>query len=500
MDGTADTIALMKEALAKAMPATSEDLAKAFTQSNSATTGLTYYDLQAPALTLYPVITPLRNKLPRVTGGRGIQANWKAITVINANNISVGVSEGNRGGVLSTTVVDYYAAFRTIGVEDSVTFEADLAADGFDDLKARAVQGNLRSLMIGEEKMLLAGNGGGQALGQVGTVTLSTATTGGALSNGTYYAACVALTLQGYEYATSNLGVTGQITRTNADGSSDTYGSGCSRASAIASLAVAGGGAVQTLTASVTPIKGAVAYAWFMGSANAYASLFFAGVTSTSRYTLTGAIPGSGNVIPADLQSNDRSTNALHFDGFITMAAKTGSGSYWNAVSAGSTLTADGTGGIVELDTALQWFWDNLRIAPSEIWVHAQQMLDFRKKVLTGSSNAGQRFVFQTTQNGLVGSSVIKGYLNPFTMSGGQEVPVNLHPNCPPGTIVFLTHELPYSLSGVTTVNRVLCRRDYYQLEWPLRTRKYEYGVYSDQVLQCYFLPGIGVITNISPG
>ena len=41
------------------------------------------------------------------------------------------------------------------------------------------------------------------------------------------------------------------------------------------------------------------------------------------------------------------------------------------------------------------------------------------------------------------------------------------------------------------------CRRDYYQLEWPLKTRKYEYGVYFDGVLQNYFPPAFGMITNI---
>lgn len=38
----------------------------------------------------------------------------------------------------------------------------------------------------------------------------------------------------------------------------------------------------------------------------------------------------------------------------------------------------------------------------------------------------------------------------------------------------------------------------YYQIEWPRRTRAYEYGVYSDQVLQNYFFPGMTVLTGLS--
>ncbi|MBS5905432.1 MAG: hypothetical protein KIC89_22530 [Acetobacteraceae bacterium] len=39
-----------------------------------------------------------------------------------------------------------------------------------------------------------------------------------------------------------------------------------------------------------------------------------------------------------------------------------------------------------------------------------------------------------------------------------------------------------------------------YQLEWPLRSRRYEYGVYIDQVLQVYLPPSNAVLTNIARG
>ena len=34
-------------------------------------------------------------------------------------------------------------------------------------------------------------------------------------------------------------------------------------------------------------------------------------------------------------------------------------------------------------------------------------------------------------------------------------------------------------------------------IEWPLRTRKYEYGVYADELLQNYFPPAFGILKNI---
>ena len=80
------------------------------------------------------------------------------------------------------------------------------------------------------------------------------------------------------------------------------------------------------------------------------------------------------------------------------------------------------------------------------------------------------------------------------------EVPLVVHPNMPAGTIFFFTERLPYPLSNVGNTVQMLMRQDYYQIEWPLRTRKYEYGVYADEVLQNYFPPAFGVLTNIAAG
>ena len=87
-----------------------DELAKSFSQTATATQGMQLYDLEAPAKLLIPVLTPLRNIIPRRVTGFGAQANWKAITGINAANQRAGVSEGNRGGVITQTLTEYLAA------------------------------------------------------------------------------------------------------------------------------------------------------------------------------------------------------------------------------------------------------------------------------------------------------------------------------------------------------------------------------------------------------
>lgn len=83
-----------------------------FTESASATSGLTFYDLEAGAKLIYPVLTPLRNMIPRVSGKGGIQANWRAITAINSSGLRIGVSAANRGGVMAVATQDYSAAYK----------------------------------------------------------------------------------------------------------------------------------------------------------------------------------------------------------------------------------------------------------------------------------------------------------------------------------------------------------------------------------------------------
>ncbi len=495
---TSETLALLKEALAKA----SDDLPlnKAWSQSASATSGLTAYDLEAPAKTLYPVLTPLRNALPRVSGKGGIQANWRAITGINTTSLSAGVSEGNRGGVITSSTADYLAAYKGLGLEDYVTFEADYAAAGFDDVRARAQQGLLRALMIQEERIILGGNTS-LALGTTPTPSLTTATTGGTLVNQTWSVVCVALTMEGFLNSTVAGGIPTSATRTNADASTDAVNGGTAIKSASATQATTG--TTSTISATVTAVRGACGYAWFWGLAG---SEILGAVTSINSVLISAAATGTQTLAAVTALTSDKSRNTLIFDGFLTFAFTSGNNGYYKAMATGTAgtgtaLTSGTDGTISEWDTALQYFWDTYKLSPSTIWVSSQEMGTIRKKILGGSTTAAQRFTFNVQQNGLIGGTVVKGYTNPFTMSpNGEEIPVKLHPHLPAGTILFTTDSLPYPLSNVTNVAQIRTRQEYYSLEWPRKSRKYEYGVYCDEVLQVYAPFAFGVITNIAAG
>ena len=472
-----------------------------FTESMSTTSGLTFYDLELGAKFLYPVLTPLRNMIPRVSGKGGVQAAWRAITAININGLRFGVSAANRGGALTVATQDYTATYKGIGVETSVDFEAQYAGQGFDDVRAIAAKTGLEALMLGEEAMMLGGCTS-MPLGTTPTPTLSDIATGGGLAaNLAQSVICVALTHDGVINATLAGGIQGQITRTNADGTSDTFGGGAAKKSINATITTANdANATHLIRASVAPVLGAVGYAWFWGAAGSEA---LGAITPIASVVISGAAVGTQTA--ASLGTADNSSNALAFDGLITQAAKPGSGAYvltmpQGTAGQGTPLTADNAGGIVEIDTVLKSMWDNYRLSPDTIWVSSQEALNISKKIVAGSEASAQRFVFDTSQALVGGGIMVRTYLNRFSMQGGSVLDIRVHPNMPAGTLLMTTGVLPYPLSGVGNLIQVRTRQDYYQIEWPLRSRRYEYGVYADEVLQHYFPPSLALITNIGNG
>ncbi len=503
-----ETIDLMKTSLATPIP---DEIAKSFTQPGSATTGIQDYNLEGPSKKLYPVLTPLRNAIARVTGGFAIQANWKAITNINVNNQRAGVAEGKRGGVITHTQSEYLAAFRGFGLENSATFEAVYAAQGYEDVRSLSTIQTLQATMIAEERLILGGNGS-IAMGTTPTPTLVSSITGGTIATGTTYSViCVALSLQAYldvvgvnngsigQYFDPTVAVVpGQITRTNADGSTDTFGGGSAQKSASATTTIASGSA-GSIAATVAPVTSAVGYAWFMG---AVGTERLAAVTSINSAVIT-AVPLTPNQLASTLTGVDSSTCALDFDGLLTQAWKSGSNATivtqaTGTAGVGTPLTSDSAGGIQEFEQIFVNLYNKYRISPTKIYVSSQELINITKKIIANGGAPLLKLNIDAKNQGTIQAGVVVGsYLNKVL---GTEIPLVVHPNIPAGTILFLTESLPYPLADTPNVMRMLMRRDYYATEWPVTTRKYTNGVYADGVLQHYAPFSMAILTNIGNG
>lgn len=479
-----------------------QSLTKALTTAG----GLTYYDLMAPSKLLTPFLTPLRNKLPRVGRpvGYGTAAHWKSILAVTGSGFDAMayVPEGQRSGVLSYNATDVTATYTTLGEESALTFEAESAAQGFEDENANSTFILLEKMMLKEETALLGGNKS-IALGTPATPTASAAGSSGTLPTATYSIIVVALTQEGYTNykSTGSTLIVQQKTVTGADANTYTVNGGNSNKSAAASQAITLG---QILTVNCTAIRGAVAYAWYVGTSG---SETLQSVTANTTTTFSAALT-SGQAISAitgDYSRNNGtggSNPVTAFDGMMTSAFNAGSNAYYSSL--GSTLTSSGAGTVVEIDNMLKTMWDNYQVSPTVIWVNSQQLTDIRNKCLNGSSAPLLRVNQDASGRAyeLQAGGTITFYFNPYGVNGGTSIPVMLHPTLAPGTILAYAENLPsqYKNNNTPAVAQVITRRDYYRIDWPLVTRQRQYGVYAEEVLAVYAPFAMGILTNVVAG
>ncbi len=506
-----------------------EDLVKADTISQS--TNLLWYDLSPVIQMLYPYagLTPLIGRLPRRPAEGGNAYHWKRITGININGVSSGVSEGNRGARIALAEQDMTARFKTLGLESSVTFEARLGARGLNpEALGISVQSALRSLRIDEEKILINGNAS-MPLGTTPTPTLAAGAVVGQTGtfSGAVFIACVALAGMGYvNYTAYNSGtaiggIPGRQTKINADGSSDTYGGGSAQPSAITTITPTG---TQCVTATVTNVNGSMGYAWFVGSTNDPTAMYLAGITPSNQVILT-AVPASTNQPLSSLYVNgspaDNSTNVLIPDGIIPQlfgailgpspgqlmstnpylpsgVSFSGSGSIIYTMPTGNTgLTIAGST-ISEIDAVLRAGYEQYKLGYDRILISGQDMLSSFGAMLDDASSANTfRILMEADVNGrVIAGRKVTSYMNKFY---NNTLDVEVHPYLPPGTIVLWSDRSPYELSNVANIMEARVRQDYYQIQWPWKTRRYEYGVYVDEVFALYFSPAFAVIRNVNP-
>jgi hypothetical protein len=315
----------------------------------------------------------------------------------------------------------------------------------------------------------------------------------------------VALTLEGYMNTTIAAGVPLTVTRTDAGPytGTTTYGGGNSKCSTVGTVTTPTDAADTHQVSAYTPVvPGAVAYAWYWGVDG---QSYLLGAITTTNSVLISTPVATGTQLNTDVgTANDLSKNALVFDGLLYQAWKAASGAtIYNmatgTLGTGTGLTGDGKGGIVEFDSVLKSMWDTYRLSPERVFVSSQEAQNITTKILTGALTGTQSFNFHmlADQSNIVGGMVMDSYLNKFGMAGAQKVKIQIHPNMPPGTVLFDTDILPYPLSNVANVKEMELRFDYMAVDWPKVRWADEFGVYFDGVLKHYFPPAMAIITNI---
>ena len=515
----------------------SKSLAKA-SSSTGITTGLgmNFIDLRAPAYMLDPIFAHLRNSTPRwdkVNAGYGVQPQWKAVTQIDAANQFPGVSEGNTNSNGQFTLVNYSSPYVTLGTDDFVTYESISAAEGYEDALGDGKMWQLLRFIRQQERTMLGGAGNTASNGalQIGTTNTPTAALTAVLNannnvsnlpTGSYAAAyAVALNYRAAVNPTNTVtaGITTQYLRTNADGSTDVINGGTAIISAASGVAGPTTSPDKNVLFSCAPQAGAWGYAWFVevntsGSFSpSPASAKLTAITPASAFvylgqaqgTQTAAYAGSGGYAGF---ATDLSTNTLDYDGLLTIAANA---NYTTSLPTfsypagpnvtplaggvdvhGAGLTNNGMPGTVtQFDNILYAIQQAALTGPTKIYLSTDQVGPFRSAMLVGATTGSASVYFfpdggpQADGSGLSMNTLVARYHNVFGLPGGEFIDVIQHPYLPAGTILFDVDRLQetYANSRMGETRGVFVRRDTYGIEFAQTSRKYPFGVFSEEVL-----------------
>lgn len=498
-----------------------QDLKKDVTSTGiSTTSGLNFYFLEEQAKTIYPVYYPLLASVPRkppMYGGQrvgGPAVNWKAIVGIN-NGGYPAISEGNRNAAMKFIERDYSANHKYLGQDDFVTFQAEFTGLGFDDNLSLSMAATLNQSLNDEERMILFGNegtangGNGFQLGTCGTVTIAGPTTGAGVPNADQiYVACIALTgwgvTLGQSVATAGVqtGVQLPFVRQTMNGAQDQINGGTSAYSAIAGPSSAASTASGIFTATVAAISGAMGYAWYVGTSNAYSALYFYSMTSAPTVTINALASSSNQAANASSSAGsfatDNSANALDFCGETTYSfAK---GGYWKDLG-GANLTSNGDSTIAEFDAFQDYMWTNYKIWLQKIWLGGTLINAVTKKIQgAGTTSPVTRFVATMDKDGNIqGGSRASSYLCKYGPKAGLPVPIETHPWLPQGVVFFELLENPYpaAANAIPTVRRIITLEERFGILWPYTTLQHQYGVYVFETLQVYIPFGMGLLTGV---
>lgn len=495
----------------------------------SSATGLNFYYLEPQAKNIYPVFYPLLASTPRTNpmfngmkvGGTAV--NWKSIVGIDAGGYP-SISEGNRNSFMNIKERNQSSAFKFLGKDTQVSFQAQQMGLGFDDNIALAQLALLNALLNDEERLILYGNSGpgnlggdnGYALGVTNTPVLSQVTDStpnqiGASAQNYVYA--VALTPWGVQMA-STTGVQLPYIRTNADSSTDTINGGTGTISAVSNSVVTD--ATHTSIKVVTPpTVGAVGYAYYLSqnasptTANAFFSKTGLSTDVLTSYVNTNQAANAQSGTVAGAAGNltaDHSYNNLDFDGLLTWTFNFGTATQPSYVKdlAGAGFTANGDGTIKEFEDVIDYMWKNYKISIDKIYVGGSLIDSVSKAVLTasGGANASQRLMFTMDEGGrIVGGTKVVQYRSKFSNSGtAKVVDVVTHPWLPDGVVYFDLINNPYPAAGnaIPSVRRIVSLEDHFSIKWPYRKLQHEMGVYCFETMEHYIPFGTAVLTSVA--
>lgn len=430
-------------------------LEKAQTSGLYVSTGIQGYDLSG-LVALIPVNVPARNNtsaFPRTIAGEGSQtAVWRALLNINSQQTDAAVGFDYAGSLTLFDEQDVFAPYKPLAKAGRVTLDAVAVARNFADALAVAELQTLNQLFIDQDLHII--NSQNWSLGTVSPPTLTVSTTGGTIG------------------ASASINV-----KVAARSGANYFIGGSTAVSSNVAVTTSSGSSLNSATASIAAVKGAVAYDWFVGSTSS--NQVYLTTTTVASVTIT-AIPTAAQALPAlpllsataptTPPTADTSYSQNWYNGVIAstlgdygstgpVTPNTGTNNGATFIDNGGNAPALSGGGIDVLDKINDQLWASVQLSPNAYMVNSAQGNEISKLIL--SSSSATTFLPPTdadARTNLAGGGFIGRYIN--RAAGGVPVTIEIHPHVAPGTIIARTDRVPFPGSNIGSVFEVRCQYD----------------------------------------
>ncbi|OYV64048.1 MAG: hypothetical protein B7X07_07335, partial [Actinobacteria bacterium 21-64-8] len=311
-------------------------IGKSFSLSSPLSSGFVPFDLIPFVRTIYPVYTPLRNKIPRVPG-QGEFHRGKILSSIT------GSLPGNLGSLQDDSTTEFFGGsgfsewpnplpasgsqsaydiiipYKFYALTESTSWLAQFAGQGFDDLYGLSSLVLLQEFMLLEEHDILASTS--QALTTPAAPTLAARTAG-----------------------SNEIALSGVTTDVYVKVTAINYW-GQTAASADATVAWSAGDVVDV---TIAPVPGALAYVLYV-STGASPGTFYqfeyntnGGVVGGVKFTLQGALPTTGNTAPATDSGTSAASRSESLISVLSGQAYNGGAGPYPSAPAGYYNNAEG--------------------------------------------------------------------------------------------------------------------------------------------------------------
>jgi len=387
----------------------------------------------------------LRWSIPEFPGGGGMAANqWP-------NQLP---------GAGTQTAVDVNIPYKFFGITEALSWLAQFAGQGYEDISALVNLILLQESMLAEEHAILEASSQNLAVPGAPSGTGRAAATGETALSG--------VTTNVYVRTTA-VTFFGETTPSNP--------------------ATVPWSAGQVVDVTISPVAGAAQYNIYTTTGTTAGTYYLmASAVGGHKYTLQGALPTGGTQVPT---ADTGTGSAQDYDGMLDIYdGHTLAGGYpanftagYINQSVGSTLTN------AVLFDAFSGLWDNsstlntsnaggFRADPAELIGEGLDLSNFAASVLTQASGGQQAYQLRIDQDeigSIKAGAAIAQIQNPITRS---MVSVVTHPYLQQGNALLNTYNLPQSFSNVSNALEICNVQDYISISWPVIDVTFRYSLF----------------------